>query len=104
MIEVNFITINGDIKKVLAEEGLSLLEVAQLNDIELSGNCGGNLACASCHVIINEKWFKLIDKAIEEEEDLLDIIFNLTPTSRLGCQVFTAKEINGIVVTIPKNS
>ncbi len=100
MITVTFIKDNKEYS-VKAENGISLLDVAIQNDIELVGNCGGACSCGTCHVIVDEKWISKVDPATTEEEDVLDIVFGITKNSRLGCQIFTKNELDGIVVTIP---
>ncbi len=84
--------------------GTSILEAAHENDIELEGACEGSLACSTCHVVIDAAWYDKLEPPEEEEEDLLDKAFGLTPTSRLGCQVEMTDELDGLVVTIPEYS
>jgi ferredoxin len=98
---VNFIQKDGISKQIDAENGLSILEIAQSNEIDLDGNCGGALACATCHVIVGESWISKIDKPLPEEEDLLDIVFGVTQNSRLSCQIIMSDELDGIEITIP---
>ena len=87
--------------EVEANEGQSILEVAHQNDIDIEGACDSSLACSTCHVILPEDTYKKIPSAVEEEEDLLDMAFGLTPYSRLGCQVKVTKEFDGITINIP---
>ncbi len=93
--------INGEEKIISAQEGLSLLEVAHQNNIELEGACEGSLACATCHVILEEEVYNKLDEPEEAEEDMLDLAFGLTHTSRLGCQIILTKDLDGIRVKIP---
>ena len=72
-----------------------------LNKIDLEGACEGSLACSTCHVIVDEEWFDKLDEASEEEEDMLDLAFGLTHTSRLGCQIKMTDELDGIRLTLP---
>jgi ferredoxin len=72
-------------KEVLAREGETLLEVAHNNEIELEGACAQSLACSTCHVVLEERIYDSLEPAVEEEEDLLDLAYGLTLTSRLGC-------------------
>lgn len=102
MPKVTFIERNGNRKDVEAPEGVSLLEVAHMNHIDLEGACEGSLACSTCHVVVDEKWFGKLEEPAEEEEDMLDLAFGLTATSRLGCQIFVTEELDGIVVTLPQ--
>lgn len=99
-IKVIFITPRGE-RKVEALVGLSILEVAHENDIDLEGACEGSLACATCHVILEEEIYNRLGEVEEAEEDMLDLAFGLTHTSRLGCQVILTKELDGIRVKLP---
>lgn len=101
MPKMKFIEKNGNTKEVDAPIGLSVLEIAHQNNIDLEGACEGSLACSTCHVIINSEWFELLALATEDEEDMLDLAFGLTQTSRLGCQIIMSEELNGLVVTLP---
>ena len=89
---------------VEVEPGTSLLEAAHENGIELEGACEGSLACSTCHVIVAPAWHEKLEPPEEDEEDLLDRAFGLTPTSRLGCQVRMTDELDGLEVTIPEYS
>lgn len=101
-ITITFIDSNNTIYKVDAEIGLSLLEVAHKNDINLEGACGGSLACSTCHVIIvDPKIYNSLPAPTDEEEDMLDLAFGVTQTSRLGCQIILVKELDGLVIRIP---
>ncbi len=84
-----------------APVGLSVLEIAHRNDIDLEGACEGSLACSTCHVIVDPEWFDQLDEPSEEEEDMLDLAFGLTHTSRLGCQIRMSEELDGLTVTLP---
>ena len=101
MPKITFIEPDGTRKEFDAPEGLSILEVAHKNDIDLEGACEGSLACSTCHVVVDPAWFDKLDEASEEEEDMLDLAFGLTHTSRLGCQIKMTPELDGIVVTVP---
>ena len=84
-----------------AAVGQTLLEVAHENDIDLEGACDGSLACSTCHVVLEQEYFDMLPEPEEEEEDMLDLAFGLTDTSRLGCQIKLTKELEGIRATIP---
>jgi 2Fe-2S ferredoxin len=86
---------------VEAPVGLSVLEIAHRNDIELEGACEGSLACSTCHVIVEQDWFEQLDPPTEEEEDMLDLAFGLTHTSRLGCQIRMTEDLDGLTVALP---
>jgi ferredoxin len=99
-IKIIFIE-NGKEIEVEASIGLSILEVAHENNIDLEGACEGSLACATCHVILEEKIYNTLEEPTEAEEDMLDLAFGLTHTSRLGCQIILTKELDGMRVIIP---
>ena len=104
MPQITYVLPDGSKKTVKADVGLSLLEVAHHHHIPLEGACEGSLACATCHVIVLPQWFGKLPGAVEEEEDMLDMAFGLTATSRLGCQVIVTPELDGLEVTIPAAS
>ena len=101
MPKITFVAGDGTKKEVEAPNGLSVLEVAHKNDIDLEGACEGSLACSTCHVIVDQEWFDKLGEASEEEEDMLDLAFGLTHTSRLGCQIKMTDELDGLSVTLP---
>lgn len=101
MPKMTFIDADGNRKEVDAPDGLSVLEIAHKNGIDLEGACEGSLACSTCHVVVEDKWFDKLDEATEEEEDMLDLAFGLTHTSRLGCQIKMSAELDGLEVTLP---
>ena len=88
-------------KEVLAREGETLLEVAHNNEIELEGACAQSLACSTCHVVLEDRIYDSLEPAVEEEEDLLDLAYGLTLTSRLGCQVRVIRAMEGMTVRLP---
>ncbi len=98
--------INPDGSKVIVEAptGLSVLEIARANDIDIEGACEGSLACSTCHVIVAPEFFECLPRATEDEEDMLDLAFGVKPTSRLGCQIIVNKELDGLVVTLPSET
>ncbi|MBN9543484.1 MAG: ferredoxin family 2Fe-2S iron-sulfur cluster binding protein [Alphaproteobacteria bacterium] len=100
-IKVNFLETDGTVKTVEAPLGVSLLEVAHSNDIDLEGACEGSLACSTCHVVVDEEWFDKLPEASEDEEDMLDLAFGLTHTSRLGCQIIMTEGLDGLTVKLP---
>lgn len=104
MVKVTFIDHLGEEKEVDAQNGISLLEVAHLNNIDLEGACEGSLACSTCHVILDQDTYDKLPEASEEEEDILDLAFGLTRTSRLGCQIIVSDELEGIKIKIPSGT
>lgn len=100
-IRVIFVSQEGERKEVKAPVGLSLLEVAHKNQIALEGACEGSLACSTCHVIVEPEFYNTLPDASEDEEDMLDLAFGLTHTSRLGCQIILNPSLDGITVKLP---
>ncbi len=101
MPKMVFIEKNGNRKEVDAPLGLSVLEIAHRNGIDLEGACEGSLACSTCHVIVDKAWYDKLAEASEDEEDMLDLAFGLTRTSRLGCQIKITPELDGLTVKLP---
>ena len=101
MPKMTFIERDGNRKDVEAPCGLSVLEIAHRNGVDIEGACEGSLACSTCHVIVDPEWYELLKTASEDEEDMLDLAFGLTHTSRLGCQIKITEELDGLTVTLP---
>ncbi len=101
MPKMTFIHTDGTEKTVDAPLGISVLEIAHKNSISLEGACEGSLACSTCHVIVDKEWYGKLKNASEEEEDMLDLAFGLTHTSRLGCQIMMSEELDGLKVSLP---
>ena len=96
-----FIDRDGTAREVDAPIGLSVLEIAHRHGIDIEGACEGSLACSTCHVIVDPEWYELLKDASEDEEDMLDLAFNLSKTSRLGCQIIITEELDGLTVSLP---
>ena len=102
-ISVTFVKPDGSRVTVKAPLGDSMLEVAHANKIDIEGACGGETACSTCHVYVDAAFYKKLPEMAEAEEDMLDLAAGLKEgASRLGCQIFAAKELDGLVVTMPK--
>ncbi len=101
MPKMTFISPDGRRTEVDAPLGLSVLEIAHRNGIDIEGACEGSLACSTCHVIVDKDWYKKLEDASEDEEDMLDLAFGLTATSRLGCQIIITEELDGLTVRLP---
>jgi 2Fe-2S ferredoxin len=101
MPKMIFVKPGGERLEVDAPLGLSVLEIAHRNNIDLEGACEGSLACSTCHVIVDPEWYDVLEGASEDEEDMLDLAFGLTHTSRLGCQIKITEELDGLTVTLP---
>jgi ferredoxin, 2Fe-2S len=104
MPKMTFVEPNGTRHEVDAPIGLSVLEIAHSNNIDLEGACEGSLACSTCHVIVDNEDFERLAEPTEDEEDMLDLAFGLTRTSRLGCQIIMSEELDGLTVSLPSET
>ena len=104
MIKVTFINADGAVQQVDAEEDRNLLEIAQAAGQPLEGTCEGQMACSTCHVIVDKDWFDKLPRSVEDEEDMLDLASGARRTSRLSCQIILTTELDGLVVHIPAES
>ena len=103
MSKITYIEKSGATKTVDVENGLSVMEGAIQNNIPgIDADCGGSMACATCHVYVEEKWFDKIPKAEEGEIDMIDMAFEPKKNSRLSCQIIVGDELEGLVVTTPE--
>ncbi len=101
MPKVTFVFQDGNRMEIEAPVGLSLLEIAHKNKIDLEGACEGSLACSTCHLIVDPEDYERLAEPTEDEEDMLDLAFGLTHTSRLGCQIILTEELDGLTVSLP---
>ncbi|HLJ62494.1 MAG TPA: ferredoxin family 2Fe-2S iron-sulfur cluster binding protein [Stellaceae bacterium] len=101
MPKMTFIGRDGRRHEVEAPLGLSVLEIAHRHGIDIEGACEGSLACSTCHVVVDSGWYELLKEASEDEEDMLDLAFGLTRTSRLGCQIIMTEALDGLTVALP---
>ena len=103
MPKITFIDYQANARTIEVENGLSVMEGAVQNDIPgIDADCGGAMACATCHVYVEEKWFNKIPKAEDGENDMIDMAFEPKKNSRLSCQLIVSEELDGLVVTTPK--
>ena len=102
MAKITFIKQNGKKIEVEGKNGLSVMEVAIANGIEIEAACEGSMACATCHLICDSEWYDKIPHPSEEEKDMLDLAFNVTDTSRLSCQVRINDSLDGIIFSVPE--
>jgi len=102
MPKMTFIERDGTRREVEAPIGLSVLEIAHKHGVDIEGACEGSLACSTCHVIVDPEWYELLKEASDDEEDMLDLAFGLTQTSRLGCQIIMSEELDGLTVKLPQ--
>ena len=92
----------GNSKTIEVENGLTVMEGAIQNDIPgIDADCGGSMACATCHVYVEEKWFNKLLKAEEAEIDMIDMAYEPKKNSRLSCQLIVSNELDGLIVTTP---
>ena len=102
MPKVTYKDFQGNSKTIEVENGLSVMEGAIQNDVPgIDADCGGSMACATCHVYVEEKWFDKLPKAEDAEEDMIDMSHEPKKNSRLSCQLIVTNELDGLVVTTP---
>ena len=102
MPKITYIDHTGVSNTIEVENGLSVMEGAIQNNIPgIDADCGGSMACATCHVYVEEKWLNKIQKAEEAEEDMIDMAFEPKKNSRLSCQLIVSEELDGLIVTTP---
>ena len=102
MPKITYIENNGNPHTIEVAAGLSVMEGAVQNDIPgIDADCGGGMACATCHVYVNEEWFDKLPKKEDGEEDMLDMAYEPNKFSRLSCQVIVSNELDGLIVNIP---
>ena len=103
MSKITFKDRDGNSKTIEVENGLSVMEGAIQNDIPgIDADCGGSMACATCHVYVEEKWFDKLPKAEDAEVDMIDMAHEPKKNSRLSCQLIVTDELEGLIVTIPE--
>ena len=103
MTKITYIENSGNSHTIEISNGLSVMEGAVQNDIPgIDADCGGSMACATCHVYIQDEWFDKIPKKEDGEEDMLDMAYEPNKFSRLSCQILVSEEMEGLVVTIPE--
>ena len=100
MPKITFIKVDGERVEADAKVGNTVMEVAKELDLPMLAACGGALACATCQVVVDEEWYEKTGEVSEDEEDLLDTAHDLTPTSRLCCQVAVSEDLDGLVVNL----
>lgn len=103
-ITVTFLDPNGRAVAVACEPGDNLLRAGQAAGLPLEGTCEGQMACSTCHVIVAPEWFDRLPPASEEEEDMLDFAAGARRTSRLSCQIEVTAALDGLSVSVPKDS
>ena len=102
MPKITYITHDNQNYTIDVQNGLTVMEGAIQNDIPgIDADCGGGMACATCHVYLKEEWFDKLSKKEDGEEDMLDMAFEPKKNSRLSCQLVVSDEIDGLIVNIP---
>ena len=102
MAKITYITHDNQNHTIEVQNGLSVMEGAIQNDIPgIDADCGGGMACATCHVYVKEEWFDKITAKEDGEEDMLDMAFEPKKNSRLSCQIIVSDELDGLIVNIP---
>ncbi|CCE64409.1 hypothetical protein TPHA_0H02050 [Tetrapisispora phaffii CBS 4417] len=100
-LKITFILKDGKQTTYDTSEGDSILDIAEAHNLDMEGACGGSCACSTCHVIVDPDYYDAIPEPNDDENDMLDLAYGLTETSRLGCQVKMSKDIDGIRVALP---
>ena len=104
MTKITYIENSGKSHTINLANGLTVMEGAVQNNIPgIDADCGGSMACATCHVYVKEDWFNKIPKKEDGEEDMLDMAFEPNKFSRLSCQIIVSDELDGLVVNIPSS-
>jgi 2Fe-2S ferredoxin len=101
MPKLTFIDPEGARHEVEAPSGMTVLEIARRNRIDIEGACEGSLSCSTCHVIIDPSVYGHLPAPDEDEEDMLDLAFGRTTTSRLGCRIVMTDELDGLTLRLP---
>ena len=103
MPKITYIEHDGKTHTIEVASGLSVMEGAVQNNIPgIDADCGGSMACATCHVYVKEEWFNKLPKKEDGEEDMLDMAFEPKKNSRLSCQLMVTDQIEGLVVNLPE--
>ena len=103
MAKVTYIDSHGNSKSIEVDNGLTVMEGAIQNNITgIDADCGGSMACATCHVYVEEKWLDKLPKAEEGEVDMIDMAFEPKKNSRLSCQIIVSDDLDGLVVDMPE--
>ena len=103
MAKITYIESNKKIHTIEVGNGLSVMEGAVQNNIPgIDADCGGSMACATCHVYVKEEWFDKLPKKDDGEEDMLDMAYEPNKLSRLSCQLIVSDELEGLTVNLPE--
>ena len=103
MPKITYIEQNGNSKTIEVDNGLTVMEGAGQNNIPgIDADCGGGMACATCHVYVEDSWLNKLPKAEDAEQDMIDMAYKPNKNSRLSCQIIISDEIDGLIVTTPE--
>ena len=103
MPKITYISHEGKKNTVEVDSGLSVMEGAIQNNVEgIDADCGGSMACATCHVYVPEKWFNKLEKSQDAEQDMIDMAYEPKKNSRLSCQIIVSPELDGIEINTPR--
>jgi 2Fe-2S ferredoxin len=103
MPKVTFIAFSGSTRTVDVPQGTTLMRAATDNNVAgIDGDCGGNCACATCHVYIDAAWRERVGSRNPAEEDMLTCVVELRDSSRLACQIAVTDALNGLIVSLPE--
>ncbi len=103
MPKIKYIEHDGKQHTIEVANGLSVMEGAIQNNVPgIDADCGGSMACATCHVYVKEEWFNKLPSKIEGEDDMLDMAFEPKKNSRLSCQITVSDDMDGLEVNLPK--
>ena len=103
MAKITYIENSGKSHVVEVDNGLTVMEGAVQNNIPgIDADCGGGMACATCHVYVKEEWFNRINKKTEGEDDMLDQAYEPKKNSRLSCKIIVSDKTEGLVVHLPE--
>ena len=102
MTKITYVEHSGKLHTIQVQNGLTVMEGAIQNNIPgIDADCGGSMACATCHVYVKEEWFNKLPKKEDGEEDMLDMAYEPNKFSRLSCQLTVSDELEGLVVNLP---
>ena len=103
MTKITYITSDNKLHEIDVQNGLTVMEGAVQNDIPgIDADCGGGMACATCHVYVKEEWLNKVNSKTEGEDDMLDQAFEPKKNSRLSCQIIVSDEMDGLIVNLPE--
>ena len=95
-------TLIVDGQRLSGTDGSHAMQLIRAAGLPMAGECEGSLACATCHVVVDPRWSDRLPPPSDDEEAMLDTVFNLTATSRLGCQIRLGPDTDGLVLSLPR--